>query len=362
MPGRAAEAAHTRKGPSRAGSVPPAGPLIVALATDLFLAATGWPPAALAAVVPPACFRGVETAPPPAPDGDGVVVELPRWQPRRPALHLLPALSVLGDRPRAFRFELSAATAGAWTPWVAGEPIGAGEFPPLPRQAPGLVAEIDEWVASPPAEAVRVRLRTQGGGLPAPWLIALSAWDGRATSGDPAPGAAHIAVPSRSQMVEDDALRERLCSPASVAMVLERWGRRVETAALAAEIFHPATDRYGVWPAAVRAVGRYGMAGYLLRFPDWAAAAWCLARGLPIVASLRYAAGELAGAAVAETAGHLVVLTGWQGETVLVNDPAASTAAQVPRRYRLDEVRRVWLDRAGVGYVLFPAPGPATPA
>src|SRR5439155_1477480 len=76
-------------------------------------------------------------------------------------------------------------------------------------------------------------------------------------------------------------IRMRICSPASVAMVLAYWGERVEVASLAREIFHPALDRYGVWPAAISAAGRHGVAGYLLRFPDWASAAWCLERGLP---------------------------------------------------------------------------------
>jgi hypothetical protein len=74
---------------------------------------------------------------------------------------------------------------------------------------------------------------------------------------------------------------------------------------------------------------------------------------MPIVASVRYTAGELSGAPLGETTGHLVVVTGCDGAHVLVNDPVAPTAADVPRRYRLDEIQRVWLDRAGVGYVLF---------
>jgi hypothetical protein len=71
------------------------------------------------------------------------------------------------------------------------------------------------------------------------------------------------------------------------------------------------------------------------------------------VASVRYGAGELTGAAAPETPGHLLVLTGWDGEDVLVNDPAAPTPASVGRRYRRDELERVWLERTGVGYVIF---------
>src|SRR3989442_6160953 len=134
-------------------------------------------------------------------------------------------------------------------------------------------------------------------------------------------------------------------------MVLAYWSARVEVASLAGEIFHPGLDRYGVWPAALRAAGRYGVAGYLLRFPDWPSAAWCLTQGLPVIASVRYGAGELAGAAVPETTGHLLVLTGYEGDAVLVNDPAAATAASVARRYRLGQLLRVSPARAGGGHV-----------
>ena len=119
-------------------------------------------------------------------------------------------------------------------------------------------------------------------------------------------------------------------------------------------VFHAPTDRYGVWPAAVRAAAAHGVPGYLLRFPDWKAAAWCLDRGLPIVASVRFSPGELTNAPIPETTGHLVVITGLHDDDVLVNDPAAPSAESVPCRYRRDEFSRVWLERSGVGYVFFP--------
>ena len=328
------------------------------LPTDLFLAASGFPVGGLLAAVPPACRRGVDTAPPLRPDGDDAVLDFPEWRPRRPAARLVPTLSVLDEHPPGFRFELSACTSGAWSPWVGAASVGDVRFAPLPASAGALTSEIDEFVAGVPADAVRLRARLPAAGAAvlarAPWLVALSAWDGTVeASGPRATSAVGLAVPPRSQMDEDAGIRLRICSPTSVAMVLEHYGRRVATAALAAEMLHAGLDRYGVWPAAIRAAGRHGIAGYVLRFPGWAAAAWCLAEGLPVIASVRYAAGELSGAAIAETSGHLLVLTGAAGDRILVNDPAAPGTAGVPRGYARDELLRAWLDRGGIGYVLF---------
>jgi uncharacterized protein YvpB len=58
-----------------------------------------------------------------------------------------------------------------------------------------------------------------------------------------------------------------------------------------------------------------------------------------------------------ETTGHLVVVTGYDGDAVYANDPAAPTRASVARRYAQAQFARAWLQHSGVGYVLFDVNG-----
>jgi hypothetical protein len=323
--------------------------------TALWSAVSGLPAAAVTAAVPPACRRppGAAAA---RTEGGALIVETPAW-PAEGATHFVPAFSALTEAPFSVRLELSARVDGAWSPWVAGVGLGSEPFAPL-ADAPPLSVDVDVFRAAAPVEAVRLRARVRAPSpaaiAGAPWLLTLSAADGAPPAPPSAARATRLAVAAISQMETDPLIAPRICSPTCVAMVLEFWRRPTPPAALAAEMFHAGTDLYGVWPAAVLAGGRRGVAGYLLRFPDWSAAAWCLEQGLPVIASIRYAAGELGSAAVHETSGHLVVLAGIDGDDALVNDPAAPTAATVPRRYKVSEFSRVWLERTGVGYVFFP--------
>lgn len=330
------------------------------MSAGLWVATSGLPVHVLTEAIPPACRRTVDRPAAARVDGGEALVETPAW-PAAGGTHFVPSFAVHSAIPFSARLELSVRADGAWSPWVAGVSLGPASFAPAPP-AESLDVDVDVFRARAPVEAARLRLRLRApepaAVLAAPWMLALSASPSTGSSTRTATAAdrraVRLEVPGRSQMEEGAAIAPRICSPTCVAMVLDFWRRPARLDALAAEIFHPGVDLYGVWPAAVMAAGRRGLGGYLLRFPDWAAAEWCLARGLPIIASVRYSAGELAGAAAVETPGHLVVLTGWDGDDVLVNDPAAPTTASVGRRYRRVEFVRAWLDRTGVGYVLFP--------
>jgi hypothetical protein len=333
--------------------------------TDLLFASSAIDLGTVARAVPPACRR------PPSPVSSVVqrdtelLLELPEWKPRVAARHLVPSLSVLTEARYAVRFELSAWMDGAWSPWVGTATVGSGVFAPLPASASGLACDIDVYTTAVPCERFKLRIRVGAsdarGLASAPWLAALSVSDLAPRAGDDVAAVTpRLAVPALSQLDAPADIASRICSPTSVAMVLEYWGAPSPLLAIAQELFHAETDRYGVWPAAIVAAGRRGVAGYLLRFPDWASAAWCFEQALPIIASVRYADGELTDAALAETTGHLIVLTGCDADHVFVNDPVAPLAT-VQRRYRIDEIKRAWLDRTGVGYVLFSLGGGLRP-
>ena len=325
--------------------------------TDLFAACAGLDARVVTEAIPPAVRRHAETAPAARHEGTDVVLEFGPWTPRRAVCHLLPSLALVTSRPYALRFEISGRRGRTWTSWVATTTLGDDAFLPLATATDGLTADIDEIHATPPVDAVRLRVRIGGdldGLTDAPWLVTLSAWDGAPAPAVKQPlSAVRLTVPARTQLNEPEDVRLRICSPTSVGMAMEYFHRVVPTMTLADAVFHAPTDRYGVWPAAVRAAAAHGVPGYLLRFPDWAAASWCLERALPIVASIRFSAGELTGAPIPDTTGHLVVITGLTGDDVLVNDPVAPDVGSVPRRYNRDEFTRAWLDRSGVGYVFF---------
>jgi hypothetical protein len=328
----------------------------------VFVAASGVDASRVTTAIPPACRREPSPARAARVVDDGLLLELPEWGPRASARQFVPSLSLLGDLDYAVRFELSVRTGTTWSAWAASATIGPGHFRPLADAPAGLACDVDTFTAATAVDRVRLRIRLGMIGLAdtrqladVPWIATLSASDQavppRETGGPPSD---RLAVPALSQLDAPTEIARRICSPTSVAMVLAYWGAASELSSVAAEVFHADTDRYGVWPAAIRAAGRRGIAGYLLRFPDWASAAWCLARKLPIIASVRYATGELSDAPLAETDGHLIVLTGCDDTHVFVNDPVAPTIAEVPRRYRLAELHRAWLERTGIGYVLFP--------
>lgn len=164
---------------------------------------------------------------------------------------------------------------------------------------------------------------------------------------------APLPVPQKSQMIASEQIRERICSPTSVSMVVDYYSKKSSIMDMSRLTYNKQHDMYGLWPAGIWAASRYGLLGYIYRFSLWQEVVWLLAKKIPVIASINYHEGELTGAPMDKTPGHLVVIKGIGKNYVTVNDPAAPDEESVEREYDLNQFGRHWFGKKGIGYVLF---------
>ena len=241
----------------------------------------------------------------------------------------------------------------------------------------------DTWI-TPGATAWRVRVtllrRTGGTSKPSMSTVggmasALPNVSGVATStagaGSRAALGTVLPVPSYSQMAHKNVYEQydgggqAWCSPTSTTMVLDyydalpaprryRWVRKDYPDRVVA---HHARMTYdagfggtGNWAfntayAASRTGAGEGGA-FVTRLRNLGEAERFIAAGVPLIASVTFSSGELSGAPISSTSGHILVIVGFQTDgDVVVNDPAAPTRADVRRVYDRDQFEDVWLRR-----------------
>lgn len=170
---------------------------------------------------------------------------------------------------------------------------------------------------------------------------------GAGTASDQSAWGKVLDVPERSQMIYPDG-GEVWCSPTSTSMVMAFYGIDVTVPDAAKGTYDAVYDGMGNWPFNVAYAAEHGLRGFVTRVPSLAAAEKYLGAGIPVVASIRWKAGELPGAAIPSSNGHLVVIVGFdaQGNPV-VNDPAAADDKSVQRTYPRDIFEKLWLNASG---------------
>lgn len=258
---------------------------------------------------------------------------------------------------------------GAWTDCLSLGVYGSG--PDLPRSEatpPSRGARVAvDVLQTGEVEARRAQLSLElirgPGGPPRVRRAVVATWRSRGGAPPPADGDApgpacgvDLAVPERSQAVEDPAIAGRICSPTSLAMVLAFYGVARPTADVAAGVYDHGADIYGNWSFNVAYAAALGFRATATRLDGIRDLEAEVAAGRPVVISHRWAAGELQNAAFEPSDGHLIVVRGFTAAgDVIANDPAASPAQDeaVRRVYRREDLRRTWLGRGdGVAYVV----------
>lgn len=182
----------------------------------------------------------------------------------------------------------------------------------------------------------------------------------RLAPGNPARWDKVLSVPECSQMVYPDG-GEVWCSPTSVAMLLGYWEGRsgpcepgVRSAV--SGVYDRVYRGHGNWPFNVAYAASLGMEAYVTRFTSLAEAEEWIAAGVPVIMSYSWGRGQLAGAPLPASSGHLAVLAGFDARgNPVVNDPAAPSNETVQRTYSRAELERLWLrGSGGTVYLIYP--------
>lgn len=187
------------------------------------------------------------------------------------------------------------------------------------------------------------------------------------SSGNPANWNTLLAVPECSQMVYPDG-GEVWCSPTSTSMLLGYWANDTgpcepRVRAAVDGIYDWIYDGHGNWPFNTAYAAVSGLEGYVARFTTLTQAEQWVAAGVPVIASIAWGKGDLTGAPIPSSNGHLLVIVGFDAAgNPIVNDPAAANNEDVQRTYLRSEFEALWLSNSGgTVYLIFP-PGTSTPA
>lgn len=234
--------------------------------------------------------------------------------------------------------------------------------------------DTDTLVLAKPADAwqLRVFFHHADGGM-APKLSLVAVTTGSLSSPSPS-GASDAAwgvdldVPERTQRVHEspDALGgggDAWCSPTSVSMVMAYWAAvehepqwDVDVASAADGTYDSAYAGCGNWPFNVAFASEHGLAGWVERLAGLSEMQRYIRAGVPLVASIRVAPGELRGSPYEKTDGHLLVVRGFTDTgDIITNDPYA-LPGHIRIVYPRVQFEHVWMGGSGgIVYVIAPS-------
>ncbi|HEY2474719.1 MAG TPA: C39 family peptidase [Candidatus Cybelea sp.] len=243
----------------------------------------------------------------------------------------------------AFRLLRAHLPASDWLDHSEWRPGGSKSFSPSHE---GTVVEVDVIRADQPFDGIEVR---------APGVhFELLAFSAPVRARDSLPYAQDsliLDVPARSQYAEEPNERG-WCSPTALAMIHAYHGIDSSVTQTAREVFDRAYNGTGNWVFNVAYSGRLGFRAVVAHLRNLDHAQLLIERNLPLAISYSWSPGELPGAPLERSDGHLAVLCGFTREgDCAINDPAAPNVRVVyPRR----AIERLWQRNDGIAYVIAP--------
>ena len=280
----------------------------------------------------------------------------------RPFTELVPSWNARTGQEGGVSLEVRVGVGvGEWSRWYSFGRWSAGEDRRSATDQKDAFGEIltDLLRLKRPAQSFQYRVTLQGPGTELRLLAFDTSLGARAPEAPSAvsPQAAGrvLEVPQRSQLLLGPG-GDAWCSPTSLSMILGFYGVNQDPRDIARGVHDWTYDGTGNWPFNTAYAAEQGFRAVVTRLPDLRAAEPYLQRGIPLAVSLGWKRGELPGAALAASSGHLMVLVGFdaQGNPVL-NDPAAPDDRGVRRSYPRAAFEKLWLSHSGgLAYVITP--------
>jgi len=273
--------------------------------------------------------------------------------------------SFTADVPAGGEVELSVKVRveSGWTEWF---PLGSlsrdGWTSPAKLVDEAGVVDVDTLKLNKKADAFRYRLKFKAGKKAVRLRsVAIAVSDAEAPDAPPAfstgPWVRDLGLSPRSQGDAQEKYKHDICSPTSLAMVLDFWGHNKDLEAVALAAQDLGSKLFGNWPANVAYAGSLGLEGHVARLESLADAEAEIAQGRPVIVSVTFSEGELPNAPIKKTRGHIMVIGGFTPEgDVIAYDPAGKGKDQVRRVYPRAAFHKVWrVRKRGLAYLIGPA-------
>jgi hypothetical protein len=169
----------------------------------------------------------------------------------------------------------------------------------------------------------------------------------------PQPLVRKLDVPYRSQLANDPEISEgkrlSICCPVSLSMVLEYFKISLPTRKLCDLCYDPDNRILGNWPRAAQILHQFGLRSYVTQIRSFNEIQPFIARGIPLIASIKAFEGDLPSAPYKQAPGHILVIIGVdKNDTVWVNDPYNTDGKLGPRLWTRKEIEKVLIGRGGV--------------
>jgi hypothetical protein len=242
-----------------------------------------------------------------------------------------------------FRLLRAHAPATSWLPFADWHPGGSTSNS---ANAEGVHVDVDVIAAETPFDGIDVR----AGGVHFN-AVAFSSPRRARASLPYARKAMILDVPVRSQYARES--ERGWCSPASLSMINAYHGIDVSVEDTARAVFDRAYNGTGNWSFNVAFSGSLGLHAVVAHLENLDHAQRLIELNVPLAISYSWSAGELAGAPLEHSDGHLAVLCGFTGDgDCAINDPASEHVRVV---YPRAAIERLWQRSGGVAYVVAPA-------